>query len=745
MHVAVIGSGGREHALLWACTQAGHRATLHRDLTEALAAGQTPDLVIPGPEQALVDGVRDRCQELEIACFGPLASQTKWESSKGWARAMADSLGIPGPVSARFDPSQIDEALAWWRDLGHEVVIKLDGLAAGKGVTVPTDDAATIAAIRSAPGPFLLEQRLKGPEISLLALCDGFTAVALPLAQDHKRIGEGDRGPNTGGMGAYAPAPLDLLGDYEINDLLQTFIAPVLTWCAAEGEPYIGVLYAGLMMTSDGPRLIEYNVRFGDPETQAILPLVGGDLAQIALDATRGQITATDLQIRDGAACAVVIAAPGYPTEPVLGGRLHIPDDLGNDTVWFPAGLSSDGRDEYIMTSGRALAVTGIGPDLATARNRAYGGIHQITGDEYQYRRDIAWRAPAIGLGSYASAGVNIDEGQKALTQMRSAVERTHGPEVLRGLGSFGGAWSAKALHGLDHPVLVASTDGVGTKVELALQTRRLAGVGHDLVNHCVNDVLVQGAEPLFFLDYVAASQLVASDVAEIVTAMAEACAANGCALLGGETAEMPGVYHPGTMDLAGTLIGVVEQSQLLPRDDLSAGDLLIGIASSGPHTNGYSLLRRIFSWIPLDAIPEGMDTSLADALLAPHRSYLDLLRPALATNMIKGLAHITGGGIPENLNRVLPAHLDAVVQLGSWPLPPLFALVEQLAVSMDTVELYTALNMGIGMIAVCAPSDLAALTEMIHEPTWVIGELLPYDRSPVPRTLSDPPRVHLL
>jgi phosphoribosylamine--glycine ligase/phosphoribosylaminoimidazole synthetase len=745
MHVAVIGSGGREQALAWACKRSGHQVTLSRDLATALEGGQRPDLVIPGPEQVLVEGIRDRCDELGIACFGPLQAQTKWESSKAWAREMADHLGIPGPASARFEPDQIDAALAWWKDKGQRVVIKLDGLAAGKGVTVPTDDAATIAAIRSVSGPFLLEERLEGPEISLLALCDGQRALALPLAQDHKRIDEGDCGPNTGGMGAYAPAPAALLGDLSVEDLVEMFITPVLQWCTAQHEPYIGVLYAGLMMTKNGPRLIEYNVRFGDPETQAILPLIEGDLAQIALDATRAELGATALEIRDGAACTVVIAAPGYPTDPVLGGNLHVPSDLGPDTVWFPAGVSGDGPTGLTITGGRALAVTGVGADLATARRRAYDGVHQISGDGFHYRRDIGWRAPAIELGSYASAGVNIDEGQRAISQMRAAVERTHGPEVLRGLGSFGGAWSAQALTKMDHPVLVASTDGVGTKVELALQTRRLAGVGYDLVNHCVNDVLVQGAEPLFFLDYVAASTLIAEDVAEIVTAMAEACEANGCALLGGETAEMPGVYHPGAMDLAGTLIGVVEHAQLLPRDDLASGDLLIGIASSGPHTNGYSLLRRIFSWIPLEVTPDGMSTSLADALLAPHRSYLDVLRPALSSGTVKGLAHITGGGIPENLNRVLPPHLDAVVQLGSWPLPPLFDLVKQLAVSMDTVELYTALNMGIGMIAVCSPEDLDRLTGVVAEETWVIGELVNHDDAPIARRVDQPPRVHLI
>jgi phosphoribosylamine--glycine ligase/phosphoribosylaminoimidazole synthetase len=748
MHVAIVGSGGREHALAWSCEQSGHQVSVVPTLDDAFHSNQPVDLVIPGPEHVLVAGAADRCRERQIPCFGPVAALTRWESSKSWARTMADQLGIPGPASAHFDadqPGQIDAAIAWWQERGHQVVIKLDGLAAGKGVTVPTDDDETIAAIRSTTGKFLLEERLNGPEISLLALCDGTRAVALPLAQDHKRIGEGDTGPNTGGMGAYAPAPAALLGDVSVDDLLTRFINPVLQWCASQNTPYIGVLYAGLMITSDGPRLIEYNVRFGDPETQAILPLVDADLAEIALSATQGNLDPTDLRIRRGASCTVVMAAPGYPTEVAVGGSVEIPADLGPDTYWFGAGLAGDQNSGYAITGGRVLSVTAVGADLGAARTQAYRGVSQIHGDGLQYRRDIAWQAPAIGLGSYASAGVNIDEGHRALAQMKSAVERTHGPEVLRGLGSFGGAWSAKRLTAMDHPVLVASTDGVGTKVELALQTRRLSGVGFDLVNHCVNDVLVQGAAPLFFLDYVAASQLVAEDVAEIVAAMAEACEANRCALLGGETAEMPGVYHPGTMDLAGTLVGVVEHARLLPRDDLAAGDLLIGIGSSGPHTNGYSLLRKIFSWIPLETIPDGMDVSLADALLAPHRSYLDLLSPALDSATIKGLAHITGGGIPENLNRVLPPHLDAEVRLGSWPLPPLFALVKRLAVSMGTVELYTALNMGIGMIAVCAPHDLATVQNLIDEPTWVIGELVSHDSGVHSRAISDPPRVHLI
>jgi phosphoribosylaminoimidazole synthetase len=235
----------------------------------------------------------------------------------------------------------------------------------------------------------------------------------------------------------------------------------------------------------------------------------------------------------------------------------------------------------------------------------------------------------------------------------------------------------------------------------------------------------VQGARPLFFLDYVASSRLNADHVAEVVTGMAEACAAAGCALLGGETAEMPGVYADGAFDIAGTLVGLVERRDLLPTGDLTPGDLLVGIASNGPHTNGYSLLRRLFAWLPMDAVPPGFDQPLGDALLTPHRSYLHLLAPVLAEGRVKALAHITGGGLPENLPRVLPSGCNAVVELGSWPVPPLFALVRSVATELSTDELYRTLNMGIGMVMVCSPTDMPAIRALIDEPTWVIGSVV--------------------
>jgi phosphoribosylamine--glycine ligase len=471
----------------------------------------------------------DRCAAAGIPCFGPTAALARLETSKGYTRALAAQLGIPSPQFFRSDHHH--DAIKWWRQLGAPVVVKLDGLAAGKGVIVPANPAETDAAIRSlaAQGPIVVEERLTGHECSLMVVCDGTTARPLPIAQDHKRIGEGDTGANTGGMGAYAPAPVR----YSPEELTATFVRPILDHLRLRGESYVGVLYAGLILTATGPRLLEYNCRFGDPEAQAVLPLLDDDLAEIALACCRGELgDRAPLGVRGGrAACTVVAAAPGYPGAPVFGAAINglaedpRDDDRPGRAIVFPAGVT-----DHTVSGGRVLAVTGLGSDLDEARANAYERMSAISFPGMQVRRDIAWKAAAAAIESYAAAGVDIDEGARAVEAMRAAVERTHGPAVLRGLGSFGGAFSAAALKDMDHPVLVSSTDGVGTKVELAARLGRYHGIGVDIVNHCINDVLVQGAKPLFFLDYVASSRLDQRNVAEVVGGMAEACELRVCA-----------------------------------------------------------------------------------------------------------------------------------------------------------------------------------------------------------------------
>lgn len=325
---------------------------------------------------------------------------------------------------------------------------------------------------------------------------------------------------------------------------------------------------------------------------------------------------------------------------------------------------------------------------------------------------------------AYASSGVSIDAGNRAVELMKDAVRATYTPAVLAGIGSFGGLFDASELKGMQNPVLVASTDGVGTKVKLAAAAGRYRGIGHDIVNHCIDDILVQGARPLFFMDYFATSKLNPEQTAEVVTGIAEACQESGMALLGGETAEMPGVYAPGEFDVAGTIVGVLERDRILPRtSELKAGDVLIGIRSSGPHTNGYSLIRKVFADTPLDAVFPELGIPLADALLASHRSYFNILNPVLNHPGLKALAHLTGGGFIENIPRILPEHLDAAIRLGSWPVPPLWNLIQQKG-NIAPEEMYRVFNMGIGMIVIAEQSVAAEIQGLISEETFVIGEL---------------------
>jgi phosphoribosylformylglycinamidine cyclo-ligase len=326
---------------------------------------------------------------------------------------------------------------------------------------------------------------------------------------------------------------------------------------------------------------------------------------------------------------------------------------------------------------------------------------------------------------AYSEAGVNINAGMRAVDLMKAAVQSTYGPEVLAGIGAFGGLFDAQSLLSMRAPVIVASTDGVGTKVKIAAAAGRYHSIGWDIVNHCVNDILVQGARPLFFMDYVASSVLNPEMVAEIVSGISAACRESGCAVLGGETAEMPGVYAPGELDLAGTIVGIVERDCILPRATLRSGDLLVGLSSSGPHTNGYSLIRRIFEHTNLATTPPGLGGTLLDALLAPHKSYLPLLRDELnsPTCRIKALAHITGGGFFDNIPRVMPNNLDALIRMGSWPIPPLFSILQDCG-NIGEEEMFRVFNMGIGMIAILAAEDAELFRNSLGEKAWIIGEL---------------------
>jgi phosphoribosylformylglycinamidine cyclo-ligase len=315
---------------------------------------------------------------------------------------------------------------------------------------------------------------------------------------------------------------------------------------------------------------------------------------------------------------------------------------------------------------------------------------------------------------TYHASGVDIAAGARATALIADAVRSTHSSAVLAGLGAFGGCFDLAAALGdeqAQRPILVASTDGVGTKTLVAAALGRYDTVGQDLVNHCINDILAQGARPLFFMDYIAMAKLDPQQVAEVVGGCATACRAAGCALLGGETAEMPDVYHAGAFDLAGTIIGVVERARMLPRD-VANGDAILALPSNGLHTNGYSLARRVFGERYAERPTELGGQSIGEALLATHRPYLREITTLWQANVpIHALAHITGGGLYDNLPRVLPNGLGAAIQRESWDIPPIFELLVQLG-ELSEREAFHALNMGLGMLVVVprAAADAALL-----------------------------------
>jgi len=324
---------------------------------------------------------------------------------------------------------------------------------------------------------------------------------------------------------------------------------------------------------------------------------------------------------------------------------------------------------------------------------------------------------------AYEAAGVSLTSGAEAIARISGAVKSTHDDRVVSGIGGFGGVFDLASLAGIEDPLMVASTDGVGTKTKLSAAMDLWENAGMDIVNHGINDVLVQGAVPLFFLDTVAAQHLDPEIVGRIVEGMAQACRASNCILLGGETAEMPGVFTEGSVDIAGTMVGAVSRSKLLPKAGIAAGHMLIGVASSGLHTNGYSLARQVVGDQPLSTpLPGGNGESIGAALCAPHRSYHQVLAKVIEQDLLLAMAHITGGGMQDNLPRVLPDGIGAIVDVSSWGRPPLFQWLIDGA-GLDISDAHQIFNCGIGMVLIVEPRHVEAVQAAIGEATWVIGE----------------------
>lgn len=766
-NVLVIGSGGREHALSWKLAQSpevkqvfvapgnvgitGDKIKLvqvnvddHAGLIKWCSAN-TVSMVVVGPENALVTGIADALQAANIHCFGPSKEAVRIEADKEWAKLFMDRHNVPTARWGSF--TEAEHAKKFIKNSTFPaLVVKASGLAAGKGVVVAANTDEACAAVDemltdqkfgSAGSTVVVEELLEGEEVSVLGFCDGKTVRAMLPAQDHKRLLDGDRGSNTGGMGAYCPCPL--LNEKELLEVEENILQKTMDGLNKEGKkgiPFIGVLYAGLMMTKDGPKVLEFNARFGDPETQVLLPLLDSDAYKIMLACCKGELHKESIHWkRNTYAVGVVMASRGYPETSTKGCVITGIDEvtkLPNHLV-FHSGTARSPSGDIVTNGGRVLMPVSLASSLPLAVAQATKACDIIKFDGAQYRRDIAHKGISrsilsYGQMTYKASGVDIVAGDNLVSRIKPLVARTKRSGVVGSIGGFGGLFDVAAA-GYKDPLLVSGSDGVGTKLKIAQACGLHSSIGVDLVAMCVNDILAHGAEPLFFLDYFASSFLDVEVAAQVISGISEGCHAADCALIGGETAEMPGLYAPGDYDLAGFAVGAVEKSNLMPRTaDVRPGDVVIALPSSGVHSNGYSLVRKIVENSGLKySEPAPFSTSgktLGNELLAPTKIYVRSVLKALQSGRVKALAHITGGGLTENVPRVLPPGTRVTLNATAWNILPVFAWLAATG-GVNEYEMLRTFNCGVGLVLIVSPSDVKeVLSLVVGEKASVIGHV---------------------
>nr|XP_040041617.1 trifunctional purine biosynthetic protein adenosine-3-like isoform X1 [Gasterosteus aculeatus aculeatus] len=770
--VLVVGGGGREHALAWKLAQspqvqqvlvapgnagtAGCGKISNSEVSvsnHAILAQFCKDhhvgLVVVGPEVPLAAGMVDDLTAAGVPCFGPSAKAAQLEASKSFSKAFMERHGIPTARYGSFTAPE--EACNYIRTADFPaLVVKASGLAAGKGVIVAGDreeacravmDIMKDRAFGSAGETVVVEELLEGEEVSCLCFSDGSSVSPMPPAQDHKRLQDGDLGPNTGGMGAYCPTPQ--VSQELLQQIRDTVLQKTVDGMREEGTPYVGVLYAGLMLTKQGLKVLEFNCRFGDPECQVLLPLLKSDLYEVILNTMSGKlVSSAPVWHQDSSAVTVVMASAGYPGSYKKGVEitgLSQVQDSGVQVFHAGTALKEGG---VVSSGGRVLTVTAVRPSLESALQAANQGVAAVGFPGAVYRRDIGHRAIAHlnpdrslhcvsdrGL-TYKGCGVDIAAGNKLVEMIKPLAKATSRPGCNAELGGFAGLFDLKGAGFVD-PILVSGTDGVGTKLRIAQACGRHGGLGQDLVAMCVNDVLAQGAEPLFFLDYFSCGRLDVDVAAAVVGGVAAACKVAGCALLGGETAEMPGVYAAGEYDLAGFCVGAVERGALLPRlGDIQEGDLLVGLASSGVHSNGFSLVSKVLQRANLEysspALFADSGRTIGDVLLTPTKIYSRLLLPILRSGAVKAFAHITGGGLLENIPRVLPQELAVDLDASRWSIPPVFSWIHKEG-GLSEEEMARTFNCGLGAVLVVAPEDAQTVLCQLqaHEEVWIVGSLV--------------------
>jgi len=752
MRFVILGSGGRENAIIrklledttnqiicisnsinpdieyivsqyYVVSNIYNTNTLFEKINEIYSKDKKETIVVPGSETFLEIGLVDELQKFGIPCIGPLKHLANIETSKSFCRNYLtynhlDKYQPKYQIIYSYVESELKKL---FQEFNYNFVIKADGLCGGKGVRVYSKNNYLDALEYSKallintnnifnPSKFIVEERLYGEEFSLMSFCDGLNIKHMPLVQDYKDL-DIDNTIKTGGMGSIIldthsfPFLLedDIRQAHELNNQIM------LNLSRDSQLGYRGILYGGFMKTDNGVKLIEYNARFGDPECINLLSLLETSLSDIFKSIVKQNLDELDIQFRKEYSLCKYLVPHGYPLYLTASSKstFHINDSDYSKNIIMANVVRGDTGNLQLKGS-RSMAIISTDANLKNCILEIDRTIETIDGPLF-YRKDIGNKYLLVNQlkqnkDIYESSGVSITEGDLVVSRIKKSVEKTHDEFVISNFGDFGGLYDiGKQICSQEYknPILVSSTDGVGTKTKLVLQVfgelDGLYSLGQDIVNHSVNDILVKGAKPLFFLDYVASSEIKADKIVKLVEGISDACQENGVALLGGETAEMPGIYQSMCYDIVGTIVGICDKNKMIQGpDNIREGDIIIGYTSSGPHTNGYSLIRKILS-----ENNNTMGHLKLEDLVKPHKSYLQEIKEIQSLGInINGLCHITGGGYYGNLPRVLPDNL--AVELQVTILEP-FATLQRIG-KISNRDMYSIFNCGYGMLVFVRP-----------------------------------------
>lgn len=741
MRFLVIGSGAREQAIVLSLQKEnnneihcigdiinpniGRLCTLHVkhnildfEYIHTMCKKYKYHSVIVGPEKPLAQGIIDYLQQYEIHCVGPTKTLALIESSKIYARRLFYEncmYHIVPKVLVVNKHTDIVNILSFIEQHKNAVVVKCDELCGGKGVYVYDKDTSInvilskINTLTNIYDELLLEERMYGNEFSLISIVNNNSFIHAPPVLDFKRLKNNDNGPNTGSMGCIIDGTLGFLSADDIKkaEIINEYVVKSMT--SIENESYNGFLYGSFMKTNDGDiKVIEYNCRLGDPEGILLLNSMKTSLSDICIWMDNGLFNKNKHMVsfdRTFKICKYLVPK-GYPEQKI---RERV--DINNLTQQqqnelFMGGLTfNSDEDKYQMTGSRILAM------VASTEQEIDILFKQIDGFTH-WRTDLTQRYEEKVQAN--TRYLDIDVVSKSLADQKLLIKSTYDDMVLSNETSFGGMFSLQSvIKNYENPVLVTSTDGVGTKTHFIYNHLGPEGctiLGEDIVCHNINDILVQGAQPLFFLDYFACSLFNPEYFQYFVSGVVKACKKYNLSLIGGETAEMPGIYKDKEHDIVGTLVGVVDKNNIINGDNIKKGDLVYSIPSYGIHTNGYSLLNRIFK----QQIDLNGDIELYTTLYSTHRCYLNEIQQIQKNNIkISGLCHITGGGLIDNPKRIIPKGLS--IKYTDFKIDGVWKTIQE-RTQLSDAEMMRTFNCGVGMMVIVDPSYQHCFKNLIKD-----------------------------